>query len=443
MKNTFTLFVFLFSASLIMGQDTQDFKGNRQKIKRDFKKKIERLNYNQSLDFDKTDRAMFERLDSMTWEYYDSFEQAWISDNRVEFEYNSRSLCEGLLNYIYDEDWILVDKQYIIYDEINRVERQIDSTLIEETLEWVQTVEFEFFYTSNNFIDSVIITYEDDGWLYFDKADLDYDAQGRLIEVIMAEKEIENMPWNVHSRDVYIYEDDLFQMEEQGQWFNGQDWEISSKREYIFSENWALQSSQYFYFNEQSQDWTSRWKSEFTYDEFGNLDQDISFNWNEGQNDWLSSYYSRFVYNNDYNKDELILPIFLESDYIYQEGLIDYFNHMLMTAESYLWNLDIEEYELTGKEHYYYSEQEIQGLDQLPKLESNIYPNPAKDFISIEMETQNNFLQVQILNLQGQIVLEESIQNHQAISISRLSCGIYSYHVVGEKSLTSGTFIKQ
>ena len=71
-----------------------------------------------------------------------------------------------------------------------------------------------------------------------------------------------------------------------------------------------------------------------------------------------------------------------------------------------------------------------------------IYPNPASDFITIELEN-NNEEKIKIYNIYGQLVKEVSISNNQKLNITELTNGIYTVSFQSNKSSTSIKFIKK
>lgn len=74
-----------------------------------------------------------------------------------------------------------------------------------------------------------------------------------------------------------------------------------------------------------------------------------------------------------------------------------------------------------------------------------IYPNPAQDFITIELENQANFdYNILIINNLGQIVQQDILnQNVQQIPVNHLPKGIYTLRIENEKTVFVKRFIKK
>jgi hypothetical protein len=67
------------------------------------------------------------------------------------------------------------------------------------------------------------------------------------------------------------------------------------------------------------------------------------------------------------------------------------------------------------------------GCNKKTVLETNgasIYPNPATDFLRISIPN-NNVLSVQIMDLNGKIILETRVENEKILDITHIPNGIY------------------
>jgi hypothetical protein len=69
-----------------------------------------------------------------------------------------------------------------------------------------------------------------------------------------------------------------------------------------------------------------------------------------------------------------------------------------------------------------------------------IYPNPAKDFIYLPQSAQN--AKVQVLDVQGRILMKIDNYKGEKLDVSTLSNGWYMVQTYSEKSIKTGKFIK-
>ncbi|MCG8795956.1 endonuclease [Tenacibaculum finnmarkense] len=72
---------------------------------------------------------------------------------------------------------------------------------------------------------------------------------------------------------------------------------------------------------------------------------------------------------------------------------------------------------------------------------ANFYPNPAVDFINIQVLDNRN-AQFRIINMNGQTVLKDKI-NHDAINVSNLDKGIYILEINDNQKIITKKFIKK
>ena len=80
---------------------------------------------------------------------------------------------------------------------------------------------------------------------------------------------------------------------------------------------------------------------------------------------------------------------------------------------------------------------ELNGPDQI-----NIYPNPATESIFIS-NIKEEKINLTIYDIQGRIVLEETIYENQSINIKSLEKGVYQIKLEGNKTIETRRFIKE
>ena len=77
------------------------------------------------------------------------------------------------------------------------------------------------------------------------------------------------------------------------------------------------------------------------------------------------------------------------------------------------------------------------GITPIAKVTSPVYPNPAKNKITLEINKFSDDLHYMIFNAMGEIVLEENefTSNKQEISIKKLNQGVYFIKVFKENKV--------
>ena len=73
-----------------------------------------------------------------------------------------------------------------------------------------------------------------------------------------------------------------------------------------------------------------------------------------------------------------------------------------------------------------------------------ISPNPASEFIIIEMDTKFAHAQIEILDMTGKTILQQPVSSNERISIQLLPNGVYIYKVKGDGAIVStGKLVKR
>ena len=82
---------------------------------------------------------------------------------------------------------------------------------------------------------------------------------------------------------------------------------------------------------------------------------------------------------------------------------------------------------------------EIIGFDEIKSVDFSIYPNPAKDKLTVEFNAEGNY-SIQIIDLMGRtIVANKSITSETILSLDKLTSGNYFVVIYDEKSNLKGT----
>ncbi len=71
-----------------------------------------------------------------------------------------------------------------------------------------------------------------------------------------------------------------------------------------------------------------------------------------------------------------------------------------------------------------------------PAFNAEIYPNPAKDHVTLRTNYDKGAVSVMVLNMQGQIVAAFTVEDQRTIDVSRWPAGIYTVQMLGGSLVT-------
>ncbi len=72
----------------------------------------------------------------------------------------------------------------------------------------------------------------------------------------------------------------------------------------------------------------------------------------------------------------------------------------------------------------------------------NIYPNPADQFLNIELPVKGNY-NAQILNTVGAVISDFELSGDKIVDVSSLSPGFYLLKISSNNSIGMQSFIKE
>jgi hypothetical protein len=247
---------------------------------------------------------------------------------------------------------------------------------------------------------------------------------------------------------------------------NGQ-FDFSYRHEYIYNGQGLLQTSQQFTFDKISSTWQNSTREFHTYDANNNLLQKTVQDWKENQsvfvnyeqntaiynadgginrittlfwnpniNNWENEDKYEYINDNNYNKDDLLIPLFSE-DF---EVEFNRFNKMLKTESSYKFDIPSNDWLLSVKSTFVYSQQIVINTEDT-KLEGvSFYPNPVESSLSIRNQKGAGIFE--LFNVQGQKIIHQEVVGDAQVDLSQQTPGFYFYKMtIGGKSAT-GKLVK-
>lgn len=436
MKNTFTLFALLLFSLLVIGQNNLKIDSKSHDLRAQVKKQISLVNQLNLNNASQLNKAILQRLDSIITDDYDQGQ--WNTEDRILYTYLDNSLLSEMLYLYWEEEWLGEEKDKYFYDEYNRLSQQIIFFYNQMNSTWEEEILVDFTYGENGLLEEALIKYEDEDGIYYEKAVFTYAADGELAELMMYEQDEE---WIAYSKDTYTVNEELLQYEEYGYYWDGESWFNNFQQIGKCNEEWQQYESLSYYFDEEVNDWVTSNKTEFSYDELGNLELEYSFAWDVEENSWMHFSTHQMAYNNDFTFEQLFLPIDNISDNP-SSRFINYFNHMLLNIEYSYLNMNSNEIELSDKEIYYYSEQNVLSIENQLRTELSLYPNPASDILKVSMGNSNN-LETEIYNIHGSLIKRLVVNSGEIIHINDLNPGAYLVKVTSGSETKTLKFIKK
>jgi hypothetical protein len=83
------------------------------------------------------------------------------------------------------------------------------------------------------------------------------------------------------------------------------------------------------------------------------------------------------------------------------------------------------------------------GIEDIETSTITIYPNPATDNITIVLPENVHRAIFTLYDMQGKVLIQQQINNQDAVSVNKLAAGIYIYNIKTEKENHTGKIIRK
>ncbi len=452
MKKVFT-FITLFLLFTVMSFANS---WNPEKMKPDdFKNiflSIQKINQFNKL---KSVRVNKQRLDSIVAEAGAKYSYTYDSNGNLILDITylrDGSVLKGedKIEYSYDLNWNMIqEKDYEWDDDKNDWEstfivdisygsNQQPASLItlqwdSDSDEWQKYFKAEVAYNSDgNIQQSTIYMWDSssDGWLNVGDMELTYDSVGNLIMDITS-------IFGMKSKTEYSYDTNgNFIMEIMSDWdTDNSKWVGNEKAEYPYDAQGNQTIDILYIWDESSAEWIKDEMTERRYDANGNMSQESHSVWEQSGNSWVNSTREEYICDKNYDLSDLILP---PDNEVYVNQI-----HMVTKVFYYSWDSSSSNWDLGGDANAYYSEHDMTIAAELNGAVIRIYPNPATDFVTIDLQQISNPVQFELIDIQGHKIMSREIVNTEIISLKGLSEGLYFYNLLSGEERISGKIIKR
>lgn len=109
-----------------------------------------------------------------------------------------------------------------------------------------------------------------------------------------------------------------------------------------------------------------------------------------------------------------------------------------LTPGIYFWKINAGgDCGMNSSDIFTFTTEDFNNINELEIEGLNIYPNPVSDLLFIEMNEENASFQAEILNIQGQVILEKTLQNTQNIDVTDFAKGVYWVKIFNNDGLVT------
>lgn len=448
MKRIFILFFAILITVSLVGQSV--LKNHRNEGQRDetikILKQITKNNANLSNPFFSPNDSK-QAMDSLIYEEYYEFDEGWSKSEKEEYiwDESGKVILKTHSGWRSDyNQWYSYQKTNHYYDGGGRLlnmNMQYRDLII--NIDWIDWEKTALTYQGDLGVSAVMSFWQPEfsQWVIPYRYEYVFDNDGKILEITYYYNEEVPENWLNGEKYEYFYDGDGKMVQELWSiWdINNGNWWNVYKVDYSYEGNGNLIKELWNHWNYNTLVWENESKYVFIYDDHGNIAEYTESWWEFDIEDWLVEEKVTFSYNNDYTYSDLILPASSIGYFSFLNVLL--FNHMLLTEEVFeAWGETLDEDTRTT---YYYSENNASGVELNNVDGFLIYPNPASDYFSIELNNISESVLVEIFDNYGRMVSSQEIIENQPISVSDLDRGIYFYKFVYNGNLSSGKIVVQ
>lgn len=312
---------------------------------------------------------------------------------------------------------------------------------------WENEYKMEYTYTQNGLLATVTTLWHDgDNWMNEEQVSYDYDAQGKLIEEVSS-----YWDWNLFEpRYSYTNEYDSkgrLHIQTRKSWAGGiEPWEIEERSLATYENDLLISEHTEYFYGEGEDDFVIDEKMLLLYDNEGKYIGMEAYEEDEGM---VAS--AEYVYEGEnivevfltvYDNDEPYMDLRYNCEYN-EFNQITYFNPEIWLDDELGW------IPINDVQKFYYEEYESstssQKISTKDQLEFNLFPNPAKEFVTISLPQQDIDI-VRIYNQSGEVILMQEVSAHTRnlqIKLEDINTGIYLLEVESDRKKGVKMFIIQ
>lgn len=339
------------------------------------------------------------------------FSTAIYSQNAIKFATTLKQRLDSTVNIASG------DKYEFSYNNLGHNISSVNYTWSNPLMKYEKSSKHEYTYNVKGYcsLDQTFIWDKTlSQWLIRDKVEQSYDENNQILLSNKYEWNKTDSKWDfIIKTDFQNTYDSKERLISVIKYMNNKEGSTQTKSEYSYNENENLSSI--INYTWVSYAWNEFVKEGFAYDAQGNLTTITTFSWRTTPpKDWVTGSVFELKYNNEFTFNQLLIPL-------------NYFPHWSLLPSDY--NVSHMITLLNETKRYYYSSIEVTGIRDQKTLETKVFPNPATDYLNIQWNGNQSFLNVELIDVMGTKVFSGLVENNSKLPIKAYAKGLYLVNI--------------
>lgn len=384
------------------------------------------------------DAAKKSKLDSMVLEYFDRDKMAWGIESKYIVKYDGECRAVQLENFDGSPSGVpnLSGRGSYEYNPAGQLVKMTWEDYNRTSSTWSYDYRSEFAYNSNGQLitetdklyDTLTKTWVND-W----KTETVYNQDGKVKEENEFYWDEDLNKWFHFYRTLYHYDGNEVTLTSEEYDEDLNKWEYSEQIVRVYNPLKLVLETIYER-NVGMGIWDLYSRTQNSYNAKGDIISSETEYWDDDGDKWEKSKKEEFAANENFLFEESCIPHEL-SDYE------NYFNHQWKTWS--MFGMEMNNWFQYGRGNLYYSNFTASVSSLNHKNNFTVYPNPSKDYITLEVKELSGEISLSIVNTLGATVKQVSLDSNSLIPVSDLPSGIYFLNVMKNGTLSGQSkFIK-
>ena len=491
MKNAMLIILTTVCINICLGQNSFHFKKHPQGI-------------HKTLDFPKPNLPQFngyrdlnEQLDSIELHEFSAIQGAWVTtgaphftytndhllatESYFDFDLDNGDLLDGQQDeYFYNDlglctlhyfneldidsgDWMRSDREQLVYNDDLLNTEFITSIWFESLNKFLYNTKFTTSYTTSHKVEDKILFYWSGGaWNSFRKTTNIYNTLDSILFINEYIWDDSLGMWNIDDRKEYFYTNDTLLdsiiesndsgsglepykrtiflnnaeglvASETGFRWNDSIWIPDDRYEYEYTPDKNPNVLSYYEWDVDEKTFVGNYREEYSYTAAGDPLVQAYSDYDTDTQSWVPDYRTEIFYDDNVDASTIVWP----------NSPLDEPNFFhLKPLYAVDWFYDSNEWFVEDTALLFYGNL-ISATIPMSKLNVTVYPNPASDQITIQMENLDPDATIIFFDQLGKPVARNRVQTNVPVNISNLLPGAYVFQIRNGAELYSGKILKE